>query len=99
MKLAIRAATPEDHPFLHRLSRAAHEALATRLFGSWDDTAQRARLDRNLERYPFRIVVIDLRPVGAIASIEHEDHVFLHEMMILPELQNQGIGSTVLLLE
>ena len=99
MNIHLRAASPADHPFLHRLNRAAYEALATRLFGSWDDTMQRARFENEIQRLPFRIIELERQPVGAISSSEHEDHVFLNDMVILPELQSRGIGSFVLLLE
>jgi len=99
MNIQLRAATSADHPLLHSLNRAAYEALATRLFGSWDDIAQRARFEEKIQRLPFRIIELEHQPVGAISSSEHEDHVFLDELVILPELQSRGIGSRVLLLE
>lgn len=99
MTIKLRAATPADHQLLHRLNRAAYETLATRLFGSWDDTSQRARLENKIQRFPFRIIELDAQGVGAISSSVYEDHVFLHELVILPELQSRGIGSFVLLLE
>lgn len=94
--LRFRDATPGDHAFLRRLDREAYEALAVRLFGAWDEAKQRARMDYKLRELRFRIVELDGRAVGAVASSVREDHVFLHEMMILPELQNRGIGSLVL---
>ena len=99
MNLRLRAATPADHPFLRRLDRAAYEALTVRLFGSWDVARQRARFDGKLRQLDLRIMELDRHPVGAVATSVREDHVFLHEMMILPEFQSRGIGSVVLRLE
>lgn len=99
MNLHLRAATPADHPFLRRLNREAYEALAVRLFGSWDDEKQRVRLENKLRDLRFRIIELDAYAVGALASTEREDHVFLNEMLILPAFQGRGIGSVVLRLE
>jgi ribosomal protein S18 acetylase RimI-like enzyme len=96
MDIHLRAATAADHEFLHTLNRAAHETLATRLFGSWDDVAQRARFESKIRRLQFRIIELDDQPVGAVSSSEHEAHVFLNEILVLPEFQNRGIGSFVL---
>lgn len=96
MNLQLRAATPADHAFLRLLNRAAYEALAVRLFGSWDEANQGARMANKLRELRFRILEIDGRAIGAVATSEREDHVFLHEMMVLPEHQNRGIGSLVL---
>lgn len=49
-----------------------------------------------LRELHFRILELDGRPIGAVATSEREDHLFLHEMMVLPEHQNRGIGSLVL---
>jgi ribosomal protein S18 acetylase RimI-like enzyme len=99
LQIQIRPSTPADHQFLHRLNRAAYEPLAARLFGSWDESARRARFEDKIQRHEYWIIDLDLQPVGAISSTEHEDHVFLNDLMILPEVQNQGVGSSVLHLE
>lgn len=96
MTLQLRPATPADHPFLQRLDREAYEALTIRLFGPWDEEKQRARLQYKLRELRFRIIELDGQPIGAIASSDHEDHVFLNEMQILPAFQNRGFGAQVL---
>ena len=97
MNPRTRPATPADHPFLRRLNRAAYEPLATRLFGSWDDAAQQLRFEEKVTRYDLRIIEVNCQAVGAVASSEHEDHVFLHDLMIAPESQSRGIGAAILL--
>ncbi|HSB69250.1 MAG TPA: GNAT family N-acetyltransferase [Candidatus Methylomirabilis sp.] len=96
MDLQLRPATIADHPFLQRLNREAYEELVTRQYGAWDDEFQRARFGKKLQSARFRIVLLDDQPVGAVASTEHDDHIFLNELLILPEFQNRGIGSRVL---
>lgn len=96
MDLRVRPATVADHPFLQRLNREAYEKLVMGQHGSWDDEFQRARFAKKLQSVQFRIVLVDNQPVGAVSSTEHDDHIVLNELLILPEFQNRGIGSCVL---
>ena len=96
MNLWLRAATSEDHAFLHALYRLAYEEVVTQQFGGWDDRAQRHRFASKLQRAAFRIVELKGRPIAAVWSSEHDDHIFLHELLVLPEFQNRGIGSQLL---
>ena len=96
MELQLRPATVADHPFLQRLNQEAYEELVTRQFGSWDEEFQRARFAKKLRSLQFRIVLLDHQPVGAVSSTEHDDHILLNELLILPEFQNRGVGSHVL---
>ena len=99
MDLQVRPATVSDHAFLQRLNREAYEELVTRQYGSWDDEFQQARFGKKLQSVQFRIVLLDNQPVGAVSSTEHDDHIFLNELLILPEFQSRGIGSRVLIAE
>jgi ribosomal protein S18 acetylase RimI-like enzyme len=96
MNLRLRAAKSEDRAFLHELNRLAYEDVVTRQFGVWDDRAQRQRFDSKLQRAAFRIVELAGQPIAAVWSSEHDDHVFLHELLVLPEFQNRGLGSEIL---
>jgi ribosomal protein S18 acetylase RimI-like enzyme len=96
MEIQIRPATDGDQPFLQRLNREAYEELVTRQYGAWDDEFQRARFEKKLTSIQFRIVLLGHQPVGAVSSTEHDDHIVLNELLILPECQNRGIGSRVL---
>jgi GNAT superfamily N-acetyltransferase len=96
MNILFRVATSEDYAFLCDLNRLAYENLVKRQFGIWDDNSQRQRFDSKLQRATFRIVELAERPIAAVWSSEHDDHVYLHELLVLPEFQNQGIGSKIL---
>jgi ribosomal protein S18 acetylase RimI-like enzyme len=93
----LRPATVGDQPFLQGLYREAYKERVTRQYGSWDDEFQRARFARKLQSVQFRIVALNNQPVGAVSSTEHDDHILLNELLILPEFQNRGIGSRVLI--
>jgi GNAT superfamily N-acetyltransferase len=99
MQESIRVATSSDHDWLHQLNRLAYRDVVTEQFGEWDDIAQAEQFDSKLHQAAFRIVEIDSRPIAAVWSKEYEDHVYLHELMVLPEFQGGGIGSHILALE
>lgn len=96
MDIQVRPATVADHAFLQRLNRQAYEELVTRQYGSWDEEFQQERFGKKLQTAQFRIVLLDNQPVGAVSSTEHDDHMFLNELLVLPGFQNRGIGSRVL---
>src|SRR3974377_1961407 len=96
MNLRMRAATPDDHTFLSKLNHLAYEDVVTRQFGIWDEGAQQQRFTSKLQRAAFRIVELRGRPIAAGWLSEHNDHVYLHELLVLPEFQNQGVGLQVL---
>jgi GNAT superfamily N-acetyltransferase len=95
----MRVATCADHGWLRDLNRLAYEDVVRRQFGVWDDTAQRELFDSSLEHAAFRIVELVRQPIAAVWSEERDDHVWLHELQVLPEFQNQGIGSEILSVE
>jgi ribosomal protein S18 acetylase RimI-like enzyme len=99
MGVSIRAATPSDQDWLRQLNRLAYRDVVTQEFGEWDDPAQTEQFDSKLQQAAFRIVELEGRPIAAVWSKEYEDHVYLHELIVLPEFQDRGIGSHILSLE
>jgi GNAT superfamily N-acetyltransferase len=62
-------------------------------------SAQPELFDSSLEHAAFRIVELDQEPIAAVWSEERDDHVWLHELQVFPEFQNQAIGSEILSVE
>ena len=96
MDIAIRPAVAGDRAFLRDLNRRAYEDVVRAQFGAWDAAVQEARFEAKLREADFRIVERAGRPVGAVWSSVHDDHVVLHELIFLPEAQGEGLGSQVL---
>ena len=96
VSVQLRAATEGDTPFLVRLAGEAYRDLVTRQFGVWDEGAQAARFAAKVERLPFQVGEVAGQPVAAVSSSVQADHVFLNEILVLPELQNRGLGSELL---
>lgn len=96
MSVRIRAATDSDTPFLVRLAGEAYRDLVTHQFGAWDEDEQAARFAAKVERLPFQVGEVAGQLVAAVSSSVHADHVWLNEILVLPELQNRGLGSELL---
>ncbi len=92
----VRAATEDDTPFLVRLACEAYRDVVTRQFGSWDEDEQAARFAAKVARLPFEVGQLEGRPIAAVSSSVHADHVFLNELLVLPEFQNRGFGADLL---
>jgi GNAT superfamily N-acetyltransferase len=99
MHIFVRVATPADHDWLRHLNQLAYRDVVMRQFGAWNEHVQGEDFDAKLQRGAFRIIETRGRPVGAVWSEEHDDHVYLHELILLPKSQGQGIGTRILSLE
>ena len=95
----MREAEPSDDAFLKELHHAAYRDVVTRQFGAWVESDQDAWFEQKLGAGGITIIEVDGIRVGAIGLEDAPDHVFLRELQVLPEFQNQGIGTAVLLAE
>jgi ribosomal protein S18 acetylase RimI-like enzyme len=94
--LILRAATEDDTPFLVSLACQAYHDVVARQFGAWNEHEQSERFAAKLARLPFEVGLLAGQPVAAVSSSVHPDHVFLNDLLVLPEFQNRGIGSELL---
>ena len=79
VRLQIRAATEGDAPFLVRLACEAYRDVVTLQFGGWNEGEQAARFAAKVARLPFEVGELADRPIAAVSSSVHADHVFLNE--------------------
>ena len=65
------------------------------MFG-WDESKQRDFHYRDWEQKRPMIIFYNGEPVGTIFIAENEDYIEIGQFFILPEYQNQGVGTYVL---
>jgi ribosomal protein S18 acetylase RimI-like enzyme len=94
--MRLRPASAVDHSFLRELHHRAYREVVTRQFGSWDERAQDEWFEISLRDADVFVVELDGAPVGALARKRDRDCFHLVELQILPEHQNQGLGSALL---
>ena len=94
LRLHVRTATEDDTPFLVNIAREAYRDVVTRQFGSWNEREQATRFAAKVTRLPFEVGGARGRPIAAVSSSVHADHVFLNELLVLPECQNRASAAS-----
>ncbi len=105
MNVSLRAVTSEDEPFEIELFAATHLFLFDMMGLAEADKRQLSTLEIRAQRasywalFPsafYLLLLVDGEPVGRYIYSEEEDAIFFIDIMILPEYQNRGIGSSVI---
>ncbi|MEM7349356.1 MAG: GNAT family N-acetyltransferase [Acidobacteriota bacterium] len=96
MRWTTRPATAGDKDFLFALNRAAYEDVVREQFGQWDEAWQRQHFEHKWSATTFEIVESAGRRIGALGIERTDEAVQILEILVLPELQGQGIGTALL---
>jgi ribosomal protein S18 acetylase RimI-like enzyme len=88
---------PSDFEFLYELCRSTMENYVVAAWGKWSDEIVRSQLLDGLNLKAFQSIFVDQSRVGAIAVERHATHIQIEDLYILPEFQNQGIGTAIVL--
>lgn len=94
--IRLRPAQASDLAFLHRVHREAMRPHVERVFGAWDEDAQRERFAASTDPATHEIVECDGRAVGCQWVRPHPDALELVRLYLLPEAQGRGVGSHLL---
>lgn len=95
--LHLRPATDQDKAFVKRLNEEAYRAVVVEQFGAWDDPDQGSMFESEWKTHAWQIVEQRGRQIGAMVILRHPDHIWLHEILVSPEHQGEGIGTELLL--
>ena len=98
-ELTLREARPADGEFLLSLAREAYRVVLTRQFDGWKETVHGTRFLEKVATMPFMVAELDGKPIATVSTSLHADHLRVNEIIVLPALQNRGIGSRLLLRE
>jgi ribosomal protein S18 acetylase RimI-like enzyme len=88
---------PGDFGFLYSLCRSTMESYVVAAWGKWCDEVVRSQLLDGLKADAFSSIFVDQLCVGAIAVEHHVTHIQIEDLYILPEFQNQGVGTAIIL--
>jgi len=97
--VTVREATAADAPFLLLLAREAYSEVLSLQFGGWEEAVHGARFGEKIATLPFWVAELDREPVATVSSSLHDDHLRVNELAVLPQFQNRGLGSFLLLRE
>lgn len=91
----LRTVTSEDYFFLYHLHRDALGPYVDEIWG-WDDTFQQRHFETNFRPKERQVIQVSGEDVGTLSVLEHDDHLFISLIEILPKYQGQGIGQQVI---
>ncbi|GMN78364.1 GNAT family N-acetyltransferase [Variovorax sp. V512] len=92
---AFRRVGAGDADFLFDLCEATMRGYVEQVWGSWNAAGVRAHLAEQARAGAFFALDLDGMRVGAVAFEQHDTHIQIEEMYIVPSWQNRGIGSAV----
>lgn len=96
MTLKTRSSCESDYDWLFALHRASYFDVITRQFGCWDEDEQLRFFLDVWKSQNITVLIKNAKPVGMFQLNEYVDHLWLAELQVTTEHQNNGIGSEVI---
>jgi GNAT superfamily N-acetyltransferase len=96
MLYSLRPATDADRAWLDELRRAAYEPLFCATWGGWDESRHQRHFAATWQQGRIQLIEVSGQPIGMIQVHERDDCVEVGEIQILPEHQNNGLGTQLL---
>ena len=93
--LTRRSATESDREFLFQLLKLALGPHIEAVYGPWDESWQRRHFERTTDVFSHIVLELDSASIGCLFVEEDDSSLLLHRILLLPEFQNQGLGSAV----
>jgi GNAT superfamily N-acetyltransferase len=85
---------PADHDWAFELVRAALGEYVALTWG-WEEGDQQQLFAAEFERHPGEIIQVHDQDVGVLVVEERPDELYLRRLLLLPEHQNQGLGTDI----
>jgi ribosomal protein S18 acetylase RimI-like enzyme len=95
MNITLRPGKQSDYDFLWWLHGATMRAYVEAIWG-WDEAAQRRLFQERFDPARVQILERDGEAVGYISVERNEEYSFLSAIEIAPQVQNRGIGSSLI---
>jgi len=95
-EIRLRHATAADSEFAYQTKKAAFRTYVEAVWG-WDETEQRRLHKERFAAQEFRVIEAFGADVGILALDRRDDCLKVNQLFILPEHQNQGIGTASLM--
>jgi len=94
-QISLRPATSEDFDFLYNLRRATMQHYVAQTWG-WNEAWQWNYFQQHFNPEECQIIRFQGKDIGVLSVRKQETEVFLKFIEVLPEYQNQGIGTVVI---
>ena len=94
-RITHRPGSDSDLEFLYLLLKRSLGPHVEATYGPWDEQWQRTRFLETTDPSEHRVVEFNGQPIGCMLVEETSEALQLHRVLLLPEHQNRGIGSTL----
>jgi ribosomal protein S18 acetylase RimI-like enzyme len=96
MELTTRPAHESDTGFAREAHHRAYREVVERQFGPWVEQEQDRYFEGDWTTATFEIVLCDGLACGYVCIEDRDDDIHVRELVLLPEYQGRGIGSSIL---
>lgn len=96
IRYRLRAAGEADRSYLFESYKKTLGPYIERVWG-WDEAFQNLGFWKHNPLLRFQVIMVDEHAVGGLHVEEDQDAVIIRMLFVLPEFQNRGIGSSVIL--
>ena len=86
-----------DKHSIQRVNDRCYRDVVTAQFGDWDEELQLEFFEKKWQSLGYQKIICNDQLSGVVASVDHDDHVFLSELLIDPDFQGKGLGTSVTL--
>ena len=93
--VTTRPATQADYHLLYTLHKLALGPYVEATWG-WDEEFQGKLFRDAWEPTANQVVLLGGEPIGCLRVEDHDDHIFVDYIAIMPEHQRHGIGASLL---
>ncbi len=96
MELKRRPARGSDTGFARKVHHRAYHEVVEQQFGPWIEEQQDRYFEGDWAGGAFEIVLCDGTACGYVCIEDRDDDIHVRELVLLPEYQGRGIGSSIL---
>ena len=97
MLYTLRKSTSEDADFAHNTVKVTMKDYAVKTWGAWLENESRASVSKDASLGNIQIIEINGASIGTFQVVESEESIFIEQLYILPEYQNKGLGTRILM--
>lgn len=98
IEYTLRTITEQDYDFIYQVKKDAYQKYVEMNFGEWNDELQKEFFKAFMEKIKAgaRIITFQGMDIGFFNDCETDYIYEIGNICILPEYQNQGIGTIIL---
>ncbi len=92
-RISLRQATENDNNAVYSFKKAAFTHYVKKQYGHWDEAEQRKYHTERFASNNIKIITVEQSAVGFVSVVSEFGCMKVHQLIIHPEHQGQGIGE------